>query len=261
MDNPQIRGTEMYIHDKIRTMCNLTSFSIREMTSCGKILRSLGEGASNMEEVAGRIVRYFFDVLVDEHGKRACSLVRFFKTHPYGELDKELQHVTADMLGNEPASAAMRCMVLLGTAGEEEAWNSRKTSRGHQAIPLPNEEAINRIPMFHILIRELGVQPSALVKPDPKLLLDMEQRNFTVFHLADALGSPYIPAQNEFVIPYDIRSALGFGGLFPSGDIFAVIMFLKIPITREAAELFTTLSLNTKIALLPFDRATFAELP
>jgi hypothetical protein len=250
----------MYIHDDKETRYNLTNFSIREMTSCGKILRSLGEGASNMEDVAGRIVRYFFDVLVDEHGKRACSLVRFFKTHPYGELDNELQRFTGYLMGNESASSNMRCMVLLGTAGEEEDWNARKTSRRHQAIPLPNEEAINRIPMFHILIRELGLQPSVLVKPDPKLLLDMEQRNFTVFHLADALGSPYIPAQKDFVIPYGIRSALGFGGLFPSGDIFAVIMFLKVPITREVAELFTTLSLNTKIALLPFDRETFAEL-
>jgi hypothetical protein len=113
--------------------------------------------------------------------------------------------------------------------------------------------------MISILIKEMGLEASALIKPDPKLLLDMEQRNFSVFHVADALGNPHIPAQKGFVIPYGIRSVLGFGGLFPSGEIFAVLIFLKVPVSRELAELFTTLSLNVKIALLPFDQAVFAR--
>jgi hypothetical protein len=249
----------MNVHNENPATCSLANFSIRDMTACGKVLRTMGAGASSMEEVAGRIVRYFFDTLVDGKGGQACSLVRFFKTHPYGELDDELQRFARNLLVCVPALPDMRCLVLLGTAGEEEAWNSRMTSQGHQAIPLPSEEAIQQIPMISILIRELGLQPSALIKPDPKLLPDMEQRNFTVFHISDALDSPHIPAQKEFVIPCGIRSVLGFGGLFPSGDIFAVIMFLKVPVSRELAELFTTLSLNVKIALLPFDRAVFAR--
>jgi hypothetical protein len=113
--------------------------------------------------------------------------------------------------------------------------------------------------MISVLLRAMGLEASALIKPDPKLLLDLEQKNFSVFHVADALGSSYIPAQEDFVIPCGIRSALGFGGLLPSGDIFAVLLFLKVPVSRELAELFTTLSLNVKIALLPFDRAVFAR--
>ena len=107
------------------------------------------------------------------------------------------------------------------------------------------------------LIKQLGLEVSMVVKSDPKLILDMEQKTFNVFHVPEALGSPYIPAQKEFVIPYGIKSVLGFGGLLPSGDIFTTILFLKIPISREFAELFTTLSLNVKIALLPFDNAVF----
>jgi hypothetical protein len=238
---------------------NLANFTIKDMTACGKVLRTLDAGAASMEEVAGRIVRYFFALLVDEQGERAASLVRFFKTHPYGELDAELQQRARQMLGREPDTPAMRCLVLLGTAGEKPAWNARRSSQGHQAIPLPSEEAIQQIPMISILLKEMGLEASALIKPDPKLLLDLEQKNFSVFHVADALGSSYIPAQEDFVIPCGIRSALGFGGLLPSGDIFAVLLFLKVPVSRELAELFTTLSLNVKIALLPFDRAVFAR--
>jgi hypothetical protein len=61
------------------------------------------------------------------------------------------------------------------------------------------------------------------------------------------------------VIPHGIRSVLGFGGVLPSGDLFAMILFSRVRIPREIAELFKTLSLNVKVALLPFvDRRVFA---
>ncbi|HEY6839308.1 MAG TPA: hypothetical protein VI389_11235 [Geobacteraceae bacterium] len=211
-----------------------------------------------MEEVAGRVVRFLYDNLLDEHGERACVLVRFFKTHPYGALDDDLQRIAGDMLGSVLPAPEMKSLVLLGTVGVEPEWNSRMTSKGHQAIPLPSEETINQIPMIGALVKQLGLTASTLVKPDPKLLLDMEQRTFNVFYISDAVDSPYIPAQKEFVAPYRVWSVLGFGGLLPSGEVFAVIMFLRVPVSRQTAELFATLSLNAKIALLPFDRTTFA---
>jgi hypothetical protein len=74
----------------------------------------------------------------------------------------------------------------------------------------------------------------------------------------EALGNPYIPAQRDFIIPYGIRSILGFGGLLPSGDMFAVPMFFKVPVSREVADLFRPLSLNVKVAILPFESTVFA---
>ena len=97
-----------------------------------------------------------------------------------------------------------------------------------------------------------------VIKPDPKLLLDTEQKTYNVFYVPDALGSPYIPAQQEFVVPCGIKSVLGLGGVFPSGDIFAIIMFVRVPITEEVADLFKTLALNIKIAVLPFENMVFA---
>ena len=74
------------------------------------------------------------------------------------------------------------------------------------------------------------------------------------FFVPKALSaSPYIPAQTEFVIPYGIKSVMGFGGMLPSSNIFVIIMFLKVSISKETADLFKNLSLNIKLALLPFE--------
>jgi len=239
---------------------DINHFTIREMTECGKTLRMIGEGAKSMEEVAGRVVRYLYDNLIDgETGMRACALVRLFKTHAFEGLDAELQEFAQNMLGNKPAYPSMKCMVLLATTGEEQQWQSRKTSMGHKAIPLPSEEAINQIPMFLPLVEQFGLQVDMLVKPDPKFLIDLEQRAYNVYYVPEALGNPYIPAQKGFVIPYKIRSILGFGGLLPSGEMFAVPMFFKVPVSREVADLFRPISLNVKIAILPFGKAVFAS--
>lgn len=240
-------------------MYDITDFTIRQMTECGQCLRTMGKGAVPMEEVARRMVRYFYDELVDGDGKRACSLVRFYKTHPYLMLDARLQGIARKLMGSTPDLPDMKCLVLLATAGEEPEWNIRQRSQSHQAIPLPSEEAISQAPMVHNLILQLGLSVSMVVQPDPSLLLDLAQRTFNVFYVPQALGSPHIPAQDDFVIPYGIESVLGFGGMLPSGEMFAIIMFLKVPVSPEVATLFKTLSLNVKMAILPFEKAVFSD--
>jgi hypothetical protein len=238
---------------------DVANFTIGEMTECGMFLRKIAENTKSMEETADRIVRYFYDSLIDgQTGNRACALIRFFKTHKYGQLDNELRDFAENSLGDVVASPGMKCLVLLATAGERPEWESRKTSSGHKAIPLPSENALQQIPMIKNLTGQLGISAGMVVNPDPALILDMEQRTYNVFYVPDASGSPYIPAQKEFVIPCGIKSVLGFGGILPSGEIFAIIMFLKVHIPKEAADLFKTLSLNVKIAVLPFERAVFA---
>lgn len=61
-----------------------------------------------------------------------------------------------------------------------------------------------------------------------------------------------MPAQEGFVLPYGVRSVLGFGGLLPGGDLFVVILFSRVPISREVADLFRPLALSAKLAVLPF---------
>ena len=119
-------------------MYDMADFTIRQMTECGKCLRIMGKGAATMEEVAQRMVSHLYEGLVDGDGMRACSLVRFYKTHPYRMLEGRLQGIARKLMGNTPEFPDMKCLVLLATAGEEPEWNIRGRSQGHQAIPLPS---------------------------------------------------------------------------------------------------------------------------
>jgi hypothetical protein len=65
-----------------------------------------------------------------------------------------------------------------------------------------------------------------------------------------AASSPFIPAQKDFVLPYKVASVLGFGGLLPDGDLFAVIIFSRVAIPASTAEMFRTIALNLKLGLL-----------
>ncbi len=239
---------------------DLSFFSLKDMAECGAVLRNIGAGAASMEETAERITRYLYEKLSDrETGGKACALVRFFKTHSYDGLDNELRSSADSILGQQPESPNMKCLTLLATAGDKLEWNSRMDSAGHKAIPLPSEEIVNKIPMIVNLIRQLGPDVSSVINPNPEIMLDIEEKSFNVFHVADAAGSPFIPAQDNFVVPYGIRSVLGVGGIFSMGDIFTVIIFSKVPISRQTAGMFRTLALNMKMAVMPFETRVFRK--
>jgi len=109
-------------------------------------------------------------------------------------------------------------------------------------------------------IRQLGVPMSALLKPAPELVKDLERKSFGVFHVEMAEGSPFVPAQQDFVIPYGVQSALGFGGSQPDGELFVVVIFSRVAIPPSIAELFQTIALSIKLGLLGLlDKPFFAD--
>ena len=54
----------------------------------------------------------------------------------------------------------------------------------------------------------------------------------------------------SFPMAFDPWWALG--ARLPDGDLFVVALFLKVFVPRQSAELFKTLALSAKVALLPF---------
>ena len=234
-------------------MHDIGNFTLKDMAECSGALRRMGVGASSMEATAERIVRYLYDHFLDgKTGRQAFVLARLFKTHPYSELDEELAGHAGKMIGMPSPPASMKCLVLLATAGVKAEWNSRRKSEGHQAIPLPSEQFVNRLPMVRQLVQQLGLEIKTLLQPDPKVILDLAQGSYNVFYIADAVGNEYVPAQEEFVIPFGVRSVIGFGGVLPSGNLYATILFSRVRVSPETAEMFKTLALSAGIALLPF---------
>ncbi len=231
-------------------MYDLSGMEPLDASACGAALSALGSDSSSMEETANKIVGHLYENLIDKQGGgKACALVRLYKTHPYGELEPGLQDFAKGIMGEDPESGAMKCLTLLATVGENADWNSRANSSGHKAIPLPSEKFVGQIPMIARLVSQLGLEVRQIINPDPSFIVDLEEKTYNVFHVPEAVGSPYIPAQDDFVIPYGVRSVLGFGGILPTGDLYVVILFAKVPISREVAELFKPLAVNVREAV------------
>jgi hypothetical protein len=231
-------------------MASFETFSGDDLTRCGDAIRAVPQRAQTMEDAARGVV----DLLWSELGPE-CALVRLYKTHPYGLLPEELQAFAGGLTGGPPDSE-VRCLTLLATRGAEPGWNDRTQSEGHKAIPLPSVEFVERLPMVAGLITQLGLEISDVVKPEKGRMVELAQKSYGVFHVADAQGSEVIPAQ-DFVERYGVRSALGYGGVLYSGDFFAVVVFARVPISAGAADRIRVLSLATRVALLPFGSRVF----
>lgn len=230
-------------------MYRLSEMSVSDVGRCGAGLRQLGDDAVSMEDAASRAVNYLYENLDhDQAGAKACSLIRFYKTHPFKDLDDGLQAFAMAQLGDEALIEDMRCLTLLATVGENRQWNSRAESKSYKVIPLPNETFVSTIPMLSRLVVQFGLDLRHLIQPDPMQFAEQ----YDVFHIADAVGSPYIPAQDDFVIPYGVKSVLGFGGLLATGELFAVILFSKVAITAGVAERFTPMALDIREAVARF---------
>ncbi|WP_339733661.1 ATP-binding protein [uncultured Gimesia sp.] len=240
---------------------NLSALTLSDVVRCGYFIRQTAIHSHSMEEVVNGIVKHLFDSCRNpETGENDIALVRFFKTHSFGDLNQTLQESARAMAPDNQLKDNTKCLILLATAGERPEWNDRHQSQGHRVIPLLSESAVSQIPMIAQLVSQFGLDLSAVINPTPDLLVELDQRHYNVFHVKQAVGSPFIPAQDEFVKPFGVRSVLGFGGMLPTGNLFSVIIFSKTDISRAIAEVFRTIALKIKTTILPFEEiAVFQE--
>jgi hypothetical protein len=235
---------------------DLSRFDLGDMLKSSLQLREVIAGAPTLEASAQRACRFFYDELRGPDTQRACALVRCYKTHPFASLDAELQQFARKALGGGPPHPAMKCLTLMATIGQTAAWSSRFLSQGHRVIPLPSSEIVERAPMISQLIKELGLELSAVLQPSPQIVKELAGKRHGVFHVENAVGSPFIPAQQEFVVRYGIKSVLGFGGMLATGDFFAMILFATVTVPASSADRFRTLALDLKGSFSKFSETT-----
>ncbi|GAB1721797.1 MAG: PAS domain S-box protein [Nitrospira sp. CR1.1] len=238
-------------------MYSLARFSLLEMTECSAVLRQLGEQSSSLQEAASKAVHYLFSALGDpETGQQDCVLVRCFKTISYSRLDSERQQLVREQLGGIAPFPDLRCFTLVASTGAEPDWNRVDRSHRYRVIPMVSADFVKQFPMFSQLLHQFGVSTEFAVRPDGEWLVDLEEKTYNVFYVPDAKGSPYVPVQDGFVGKYGVKSVLCFGGILPSRDLFAVILFSRTPVPRETAALCKSLALSLKTSLLAFDEAS-----
>lgn len=241
-------------------VARLAEMTVDCLVAIATRLRQAADSASCMEDAAEAVVRCLFGELVDEEGTPACALVRLYVTARLSALDGPLQEFARRAVPDDLGSALSddtRCITLLATTGVEPAWNDRRSSMAHQAIPLVDEDLVARLPMVAGLLRGLGVDAAAVVRPDPSQHAARASRRYDMFFVPDARSSRSIP-DTAFVERYGIHSALGFGGVMPSGELFTVLVFATVAVTEATAELLRSLALTVQSVVVPHTYRVFA---
>jgi hypothetical protein len=233
---------------------DLTTFDLAHAEQCGRVMAAAMADAATMEAAAHAACGHLRADLTDDAGRPASILVRCYKTHTYGALPPDIQRIAKRAYGTmafSPPQPDLKCLVLLATVGDEPGWNDRRASKNHQAIPLPSKEIVERAPMIAQLIRELGIDVSEIIQPTRGVVRELAGKSYGVFHVAEATGSRYIPAQ-DFVQQHDVRSVVGFGGTLPDGEMIAMIVFSRVPIGIDVADRFRTMARDLHDGLARF---------
>lgn len=222
---------------------DLANLQLNDMVRLGSALKRIVGEATDVEGAADAVARHLYGQLIDtERGRRGCALVRVYKTEPYALLrEDEAAFARAAAQDVRPAPD-MKCLTLVGSAGDLAEWNEPGKSRGHRVIPLPSESAVAASPMVAQLLKQLGLDVGALVASDASLLLSANPGTYGVFYVPEAVGSLFIPAQDDFVVPHGIKSVVGFGGLLVNGEVLVVILFTKVAVPKATAAMFRVLT-------------------
>ncbi|WP_315791050.1 hypothetical protein [Fischerella sp. JS2] len=99
----------MYVLNRL-TKDDLLKFAVK--------LRNMNTDAASMEAMAVSMVSYIYKNFVLPDGNPACSLVRFFKTHPYGTLPEDIQLEAELILNERTINQDTKCLILLATMGK-----------------------------------------------------------------------------------------------------------------------------------------------
>jgi serine phosphatase RsbU (regulator of sigma subunit) len=227
-------------------VADLSDLGLADVVTCAAALRLATEQATSVEAAAAAVVASLRQSFLDPvTGRSQLALARMFSTERLADLPAELQQLAMDTDGTN-AGPELRCLTLLGTDGDLPAWRDRRRSARHQVIPLPSTDALARAPMIAALVRELGIEPETVVGERPAL---GARTDFGVFLVERAQSSSRVSDQ-RFVHENDVASVIGFGAQLPSGNVFAVVLFTRVPVHRQAADLFRIVAVSAQLAML-----------
>ena len=241
---------------------DLARLSPADVVVCGSdAVRAAAESLS-LEDAADRNVHHLYNALWDPRSNRPGNvLVRFYRTIDFADLEPSLQNYAALALGPGNKRPAMKCLTLMGTAGDVPQWNSRQTSVAHRAIPLTSRAAVERMPMVSRLIRDLGMSVDELVDPPETTSAPEPNVPQNVFYIRRAESHPSVPDQ-DFVRQHGVQSVVAVGGPIDNTDLWAIILFSRVEISPEVARLFRLLAVDVKIAVMSrLARKFFAAHP
>lgn len=206
-------------------------------------IRQRINGLGSFEEAA----QHYTTTLYKEF-KESIVLIRLFATVPYGQLPLQNKNFVDNLARSKGVGQSIhdRTLVLslLGTSGEEPAWNERRNSQGHVGIPLVSAAFIDAIPMMSRLLKQLGLGLDWIDRGDTDVVKHTMGSMSGVFFVLDATsevdhhGRKIIAAQ-DFVTTYTVKTVFGFGGGYLGSSTFSVtIIFLRETLDESKARHF-----------------------
>jgi len=232
------------------TRFDLSAFSLSDMVRCGAELRRASRGASSLDAAAQAVADFLYHGMADGAGRRACSLVNLFVTRRWNALPPGLRAAASSRPAAAPPPPGTRCLATVASCGPPAAGRESSTGFERLVLPVPSEEASRRVPLVSRLIDRIGSGSVPGAGGITEGALPPSAR-FDVLHVGDEDRARGLWGE-EFVAEHGIRSALAFGGPLPEGELFAVVMFSRVPLPPQTADLFRTVAVSTRMALLPF---------
>ena len=171
-------------------------------------------------------------------------LARVFVTAPFDALPADVCTFVENLVKSAGRPASLRGPVpvvsLVGTQGQEAAWNDRRNSRRHQGIPLISSSFVAAIPMIARLFRDLGVPLEWIDSDDAEHFATAVGHSAGLFFVRDAAtavddhGRTIIAP--DFVSTYGIKTVFGAGGAYARGQLLVIVIFCRDEVPRTTAE-------------------------
>jgi hypothetical protein len=180
-------------------------------------------------------------------------LARLFLVQPLERLPQDDQAFACAVAGSSSLPPATPCLSLLGTRGREPAWNQRRQSQGHRAIPLIDQKFVRGAPMLAKLLADLDVDLQGLDDGRPIVTRRMLGGLNSAFYVRDAQNEwdaegRAIIADRKFVAQYGVHTVFGMGGAYANGVIAIAIVFTTELLEPSVVNRYPSLIGNFKMA-------------
>ncbi|GJQ49902.1 histidine kinase [Candidatus Kuenenia stuttgartiensis] len=232
---------------------NLSQLSAVEITKFSKNIKDKCSGHAFMEESVQEATKLFYNSFVTGNGSSSFALVHVFKSCFYQELPDDVQSYIQNKVTTKSIVSQSRYLTLLGTCGDLDAWCDRKKSGNHIAFPMDEPQLSHKYPMIAALLTQIGEYPLCEVNAGIDFLKNDQHKNYGLYCIEDAGDMMSIPDQTNFVNTHSIKSVVGFGGKFSSGNVYAIIIFSKELIRKNTAKSFLAINPAIKQIMLPFE--------
>jgi len=219
--------------------------SIAEIIKLSRHIKEKCINFSSFEEVAQELMRVLYSSFVTEGGRSPFVLARFFKSCAYGDLPDDIRNYIHNRESKENLVSDDKYLTLLGSFGELDNWKNRNLSENYKAFPIHDQHLLDKFPMLSTVFDQIGLDLSQLKRADKSILIKDSHKQYGVFCVENANGNKLIPKQAEFVKPYSVKSVFGFGGMYSTSNVYAVLVFSRERLSRKHTQLF--LSLNPSI--------------